>query len=86
MVTQNITSSTQLTLPGLPETGYVRLWHVVGDRKRGIPALLPISRSSFLAGIKSGRYKVTPVQLGLRTTAYKVEEIRALLAGLERGR
>lgn len=64
----------------IPNDGYMRVWHIVGDKKRGIQGVLPISRSSFLAGVKSGRYQVNPVKLGDRSTGYKVEEIRALLA------
>jgi transposase len=34
----------------------LRIWQIVGDKKRGIPALLPIGRNSFYRGIKEGRY------------------------------
>ncbi len=40
----------------LPETGYLRLYQIIGDRKRGVPALIPISRSAWYAGIKAGVY------------------------------
>lgn len=65
----------------LPSTGFLRIWQIIGDPKAEppIPALIPISRTSFLNGIKSGKYKVTPIKLGARTTAYKVEEIRQLI-------
>jgi hypothetical protein len=36
--------------------GYLRIWQIVGDRKRGIEPLLPVGRSTFLAGVKSGKY------------------------------
>ncbi|WP_340123845.1 AlpA family phage regulatory protein [Methylobacter svalbardensis] len=67
----------------LPETGYLRLWHVIGDPKATppIPALIPIGRTSFLNGVKSGKYP-KPVKLGERTTAWKVEDIRALIGQL----
>jgi prophage regulatory protein len=64
--------------PTLPSTGFVRLWDIVGDRKRGIPPIIPIGRSSFLAGVKSGKYP-KPVKLGPKTTAWRVEDIRALV-------
>ncbi len=35
--------------------GYMRIWQIVGDRERGIELLLPVGRSSFLAGVKSGK-------------------------------
>lgn len=56
----------------LPLEGYVRLPKVL--------AVIPISRSSWFAGIKSGKYP-KGVKLGERTTAYRVEDIRALIEG-----
>jgi prophage regulatory protein len=58
----------------LPETGFVRLNQVIGPN-----GPLPISRSSWFAGVKEGRFP-KPVALGPRTSAYRVEDIRALLA------
>lgn len=55
----------------LPDTGYVRLPLVL--------EVFPVSRSSWWAGVKSGRYPAS-VKLGLRTTAWHVEDIRKLLA------
>lgn len=58
----------------LPPTGFIRLNAVLGPN-----GPLPISRSSWFAGIKDGRFP-KPVALGPRTSAYRVEDIRALLA------
>jgi len=68
----------------LPETGFLRIWHIIGDPKAipPIPALIPISRTSFLNGIKSGKYPKPVKTLGKRTTAWKVEDIRALIVKL----
>lgn len=60
-----------MNITALPETGFVRL--------PAILAVFPVSRSTFWAGVKSGRFP-KPVKLGERTTAWKVEDIRALLA------
>jgi len=57
---------------------YLRIWHVVGDKKRGIEPLLPIGRSTFLAKVKSGEYP-QPVKLGEKTTAWRKADIMALL-------
>jgi len=57
---------------------YFRIWHIIGDNQRGIEPLLPISRSTFLAGVKSGKYP-QPVKLGERTTAWRKADILALL-------
>ena len=62
----------------LPTTGFVRLWQIVGSKSKGIPALLPIGRTTFLNGVKSGRFP-KPVKLGERTNAWRVEEILSLI-------
>lgn len=66
--------------PQLPETGFLRLKQIVGDPKAEppIPAILPISRTSFLNGVKSGKYPKS-IKLGERTTAWRVEDIRELI-------
>jgi prophage regulatory protein len=70
----------------LPETGYLRLPQIVGDPKAEppIPAIIPISRSSWWAGVKSGRYP-KPVKIGPRMTAWSVESIRSLIQSMEQG-
>jgi prophage regulatory protein len=62
--------------------GYLRVWQIVGDRKRGIEAILPIGRSTFLAGVKSGKYP-KPVKLSERTTAWRKADIMALLENMD---
>lgn len=64
----------------LPETGYLRLPQIIGNPKTEppIPPIIPISRSSWWAGVKSGRFP-KPVKLGPRTTAWRVDDIRALI-------
>lgn len=58
--------------------GYLRIWQIVGDKKRGIEPILPIGRSTFLAGVKSGKFP-QPVKLGERTTAWRKADILTLL-------
>lgn len=64
----------------LPETGFVRLSQIVGDRNASPPIapLIPVAASSWWAGVKSGRYP-KPVKLGPRTTAWRAEDIRGLI-------
>ena len=64
----------------LPETGFLRLPQIVGNSKTypPIPALIPVSRSTWWAGVKSGRYP-RPVKLGPRITAWRVEDIHRLI-------
>lgn len=62
----------------LPETGFVRLSQILGDKKKGITPIIPVSKSSWWEGIKSGRYPAS-VKLGERTTCWRVEDIRKLI-------
>ena len=54
----------------LPETGFLRLPTVL--------RVYPVSKSSWWAGIKAGKYP-RPVKLGPRISAWKVADIRALI-------
>lgn len=67
----------------LPETGYLRIWQIVGKPATGarpaIPALIPVSKSTFWAGVRSGRYPQPVRSLGYRITAWRVEDIRELI-------
>lgn len=60
-----------MNITALPETGLVRLPQIL--------AVFPVSRSSWWAGVKSGKYPKA-IKLGERTTAWHVADIRALLA------
>ena len=64
----------------LPETGYLRLPQIIGDSQAEppIPSIFPVSRSTWWAGVKAGRYP-KPVKLGPRITAWRVEDIRSLI-------
>lgn len=68
----------------IPETGFLRLSQILGKKPvnddPGIPALFPVSASTWWAGVRSGRFP-KPVKLGPRTTAWRVEDIRALIEG-----
>jgi prophage regulatory protein len=60
----------------LPADGFVRLPSIIGP---GGP--IPVSKSTWWKGIQDGRYP-QPVKLGPRITAWRVDDIRALI---ERG-
>lgn len=57
----------------LPATGFVRLAAILGPR-----GPIPVSKSTWWAGVKSGRFP-RPLKLGPRITVWRVEEIRALI-------
>jgi hypothetical protein len=65
----------------IPEDGFLRLPQILGNPKASppLPPIVPVSRSSWWAGVKSGRYP-RPVKLGPHTTAWRVSDIRALIA------
>jgi predicted DNA-binding transcriptional regulator AlpA len=54
----------------IPATGYLRLPQVL--------SVIPVSKSTWWAGVKSGRYPQPSRSLGVRITAWRVEDIRAL--------
>lgn len=57
----------------LPKTGLVRLSAILGPL-----GPIPVSKSTWWAGVKTGRYP-RPVKLGQRVTAWRVEDIRKLI-------
>lgn len=54
----------------LPEDGFVRLPQIL--------KVIPVSKSAWWNGVKSGEYPPS-VKLGRRTTAWRVEDIRKLI-------
>lgn len=58
----------------LPETGFIRLATIIGPG-----GLIPVSKSTWWEGVKSGRFP-QPVKLGPRITAWRIEDIRAFIA------
>jgi len=56
--------------PNLPDTGFLRLPEVL--------RLYPVRKSTWWAGVRSGRYP-KPVKLGARATAWRAEDIRGLI-------
>jgi predicted DNA-binding transcriptional regulator AlpA len=64
----------------LPETGFLRLYQIIGNPVADppIPAVIPIGRSTWWLGVREGRYP-KPFKLGPRITAWRVEDIRALI-------
>jgi len=73
----------EITVAGnLPECGFLRLPQIIGKRETesspAIVAIIPVSKSSWWDGVKTGRFP-SPVKLGPRTTAWRVEDIRRLI-------
>ena len=57
-----------------PVTGFLRLASILAPK-----GPIPVSKSTWWAGVKTGRYP-RPVKLGPRITAWRVEDIRELIA------
>lgn len=56
--------------PNIPVYGFLRLPQVL--------ALVPVSRSAWWEGCRTGRFP-KPVKLGPRTTAWRAEDIKAFI-------
>jgi|TARA_R100000005_G_scaffold96726_1_gene86830 predicted DNA-binding transcriptional regulator AlpA len=63
-----------MSVSSLPEVGFIRLPDVL--------KVYPVSKSHWWAGVKEGRYP-KPVKLGPKITAWRVEDIRDLIASSE---
>ena len=68
----------------IPEAGYLRLSQILGKAEADppVPPIIPVGKSTWWAGIKAGRFP-KPVKLGPRTTAWRVEDIRALITDFQ---
>jgi prophage regulatory protein len=69
----------------LPETGYLRLPHIIGNPRSNppIPAVIPVGKSTWWQGVRTGRYPQPVRTLGRRITAWRVEDIRRLIESLQ---
>ncbi len=65
----------------IPEKGFLRLTQIIGNPKAKppVPAIIPVSKSTWWQGVKDGRYPQPVRTLGQRITAWRVEDIRALI-------
>ena len=67
----------------LPEAGYLRLAQIIGrpaqGRRLAITPLIPVSKSTWWAGVRSGRFPRPTKVLGPGMTAWRVEDIRAFI-------
>lgn len=56
--------------------GFLRLNQIIGSKTE--PAIIPVSKSSWWAGVKEGRFP-QPIKLGKRTTVWRVSDIKLLI-------
>lgn len=61
-------------MQAIPETGFLRLKQIL--------SVIPVSRSTWWNGVRSGRYPQPIRALGERITVWRAEDIRALMAAV----
>jgi prophage regulatory protein len=66
-----------MTENSLPDTGYMRLKQVL--------RFIPVSKSDWWAGVKSGVYPPS-YKLGARKTAWRAEDIKTLMGSFEQNK
>ena len=76
-VNRNVESASKLfEVFDFPRSGLVRLRQILAPS-----GPVPVGKSSWWAGVKSGRFPA-PLKLGPRTTVWRAEDIRNLIDGL----
>ena len=67
----------------LPETGYLRAAQIHGrpatKNSPAIPAIIPVSRSTFWKLVADKRFPAPSRLLGERITAWRIEDVRAYI-------
>ena len=64
----------------LPATGFIRVKNIIGKRESknspAIPAIIPVSRSTFFKMVAEGRFPAPTRLLGQRITAWRIEDVK----------
>ena len=65
----------------IPEKGFLRLPQIIGNPKSNppLPAIIPVSTSTWWLGVKEGCYPQPVRSLGQRITAWRAADILALI-------
>lgn len=67
---------TPTALP-LPADGFLRLSQIIGDRKNNVLPLIPVGRTAWYEGVRTGRYP-PPTKHG-SASLWRAVDIRALV-------
>ena len=69
----------------VPTDGYLRLFHIIGDKKANPPVqpLIPVSSSHWYDGIQKGIFPA-PKHIG-RLSVWRIEDIRRLIEQIDAG-
>ena len=67
----------------IPEMGFLRLRQILGDPKSKppIPPIIPVGKSTWWEGVKTGRFPA-PIKIGPNVTAWDAKEIQSLIEQL----
>ena len=76
--------SQELHYEGGKMPGFYRLKEIIGDRGKGIPCILAVSRATWYQGIQKGLYP-KPVKLSSRSSAWRASDIEALMKKITSG-
>lgn len=68
-------------LSSFPDFGFLRLRHIIGDKNT--PPIIPVSRTTWWNGVKSGEYP-SPIKLSEGVTVWRTSDIKDLVKKLER--
>ncbi len=63
----------------VPLTGLLRLSTIIGDPAKGIPAIIPVSKSTWWKKCKTDPTWPQPVKLSVRCTAWLAADVLALV-------
>lgn len=63
-------------------TGFLRVSHILGDARKGIAPRIPVSRSTWYAGVAAGRYP-KPIRLSEGVSVWRASDIDALCQQIE---
>ena len=63
-------------------SGFLRLSWIIGDATKGILPLIPVSRATWYAGIKSGKYP-KPIRLSEGVSVWRTSDIDSLCQQIE---
>lgn len=67
----------------LNQVAFLRVWQIADCRKPGVDPLLPISRTTFLKGVKDGIYP-QPIKCG-HSSLWAAEDIKKLVIQIKTG-
>ena len=76
--------SRELRYEGGKMPGFYKLKEIIGDRRKGIPCILAVSRATWYQGIQKGLYP-KPVKLSSRASAWRASDIEALMRKIASG-